>query len=87
MNPALENEIRKAVAGGAFARADQLLDGYCKQIRTAEEKLHAMELLEWMLKRTSAARAFDAARLKELLGAMQYRQLRPPRLHTWQIEG
>jgi hypothetical protein len=87
MQPPLENSIREAVARGAFAEANRLLSGYCEQLRTAEELSQAKELFDWMLQRTSAARAHDAARLKELIVAMQYRRRPADRLHTWQIDG
>ena len=87
MQPPLEHSIREAVARGAFGEANRLLPEYCEQLRTADELSRAKELLEWMLQRTQAARAHDAARLSELMSAMQYRQRPVDRLHTWQIDG
>jgi len=87
MQSTLDSAIRQAVATGAYAEANRLLSAYCKQLETADELLHAKELLNWVLQRTSAARAHDAARLKDLSAAVEYRRLPSDRLHTWQIEG
>jgi hypothetical protein len=87
MEPTMENAIREAVATSAYAEANLLLAGYCRQLETSGELLRAKELIEWMLQRTCAARAHDAARLKELCAAIQYRHIAPDRLHTWQLDG
>ncbi len=87
MTSPLENTIREAVARGAYAEANTLLSEFCGQLQATDDGVRVKELLEWMLRRTRAARAHDAARLKELSAAMEYRRLPPGRLHTWQIDG
>jgi hypothetical protein len=86
MTSGLEKSIRAAVASGAYAEAELLLSGYCRQLQTTDEILRAQELLDWMLRSTRAARAHSASRLKEVSAAIQYRNLAPDRLHTWRLD-
>jgi hypothetical protein len=84
---ALEAAIRSAVSTGVYADADRLLSGYCQQLKTADQILHARNLIEWMFRMTSAARAHDMGHLKNLSAVAQYLRRPPDRHRTLQIEG
>lgn len=84
---AIESALRNAVAAGAYEEAERLLSGYCKQLETAGEILHARKLLDWMFHMVSAARAHHAAHLTELSAVVPYRSPKSDRLHSWQVEG
>ena len=84
---ALEAAIRAAVSTGAYANADGLLSSYCQQLKTADQVLHARDLLGWMFRMTRAARAHHAGHLKNLSAVAQYLRTARDRHRTLQIEG
>ena len=84
---AMEAAIRRAVSTGAYAEADRLLSGYCRQLKTADQILHARTLIEWMSRMTRAARAHHVGRLKNLSAVAQYLRTARDRHRTVQIDG
>jgi hypothetical protein len=84
---ALEAAIRGAVSTGVYADADRLLSSYCRQLKTADQILHAQDLLEWMFRMTRAARAHHMGHLKHLSAVAQYLRTARDGHRTLQIEG
>jgi hypothetical protein len=83
----LEAAIRGAVSTGAYAGADRLLSSYCQQLKTADQILHARDLMVWMFRVTSAARAHHVGHLKNLAAVAQYLRTARDRRRTLHIEG
>ena len=95
----IESAVRDAVTTGNYEQAALLLSDYCQQLQTelqgsslqgdqlAEEMRHTKDLLDWIFRLVSAARAHDSARLNELLSASRYRGSEADPLHIWKLEG
>ena len=83
----VESAMLRAVTDGAFGEADLLLSSYCRLIVTTDQIVRAKEVLEWMFRKSSVARAHAAARLEEVSQVNPYRRMAQDRLHTWQVEG
>lgn len=81
-----EEAIRRAVATGAYAEAGLLLDGYCSRLETPDDASRARNLLNWMFRTVSAARAHDQATLRGLAATAQYFRRGQDRGGTWKID-
>jgi hypothetical protein len=80
-------QLRQAVAGGDYGRAEALLGKLPRAPQSLEETGEIKQLLTWALQVVRANRAHDAARLAAQARASAYRPRGPETRSTWALDG